>query len=58
MMYTSIILLQYQEFLNAMLEGGVELSEPDVVLPHYEPGIDFDDQYEVNSFPGVAVHRG
>ncbi len=42
--------LQYQEFVNALVEGGVELTEPEVLKPHYEPGIDFDNQYEVKSY--------
>jgi len=37
---------KYQAFLNAMTEGGVEMSEPEEVLPEYVPGIDYDDSME------------
>jgi len=37
---------KFQVFQNALTEGGVELSEPEEVLPDYEPGIDYADQYE------------
>ena len=39
--------MQYEEFIKAMKEGGVELSEPEEVVPDYEPGIDYDNDFEV-----------
>ena len=33
-------------FRDHVLEGGVELSEPEEVQPFYEPGINYDDEWE------------
>ena len=35
-------------FIKAFEESGIELDEPEEVLPHYEPGIDYDDEFEVS----------
>lgn len=40
---------QYGIFTRAMKESGIELSELEEVKPDYEPGIDYDDEYEVRA---------
>ncbi len=46
-MVIAFSMTQFQAFKNAVIEGGVELSEPEEVVPDYEPGIDYDDEYEL-----------
>ena len=42
------VLLQFQAFQKAMLDGGIELTEPTEVEADYEPGIAYDNQEEVD----------
>lgn len=38
---------KFQSFISAMEEGGIQFEEPEEYLPPYEPGIDYDNEYEV-----------
>ena len=39
---------QYAAFRQAVEEGGIDLEEPEEVQPAYEPGINYDDQEEMD----------
>lgn len=39
---------KFAGFQKALLDGGIELSEPSEVVPHYEPGIDYSNQEELD----------
>ena len=41
------LLFQFQAFHKAIIEGGIDLSEPEEVKAEYEPGIDYDNKEEV-----------
>ena len=41
-------MLQYTAFLTAIKDGGVDLTELEEVQPDYEPGIDYDDEFDYN----------
>src|SRR6218665_1478628 len=42
-----LVWLQFQLFEKALLEGGVDLTEPAEVVPRYEPGIDYSNDEEL-----------
>lgn len=41
--------IQFQAFLKAIQEGGIDLEETEEVKPDYEPGINYDDTWEVEN---------
>ena len=41
--------MQVQVFRKAVIDGGIQLKEPDEIVPPYEPGINYDDPEEVKN---------
>ena len=44
--------------MEALEEGGIEFSEPDPMTPEYKPGINYDDEEEVENLHSRQVMAG
>lgn len=49
---------QFNKFVEAMKESGIELEEPDTYVPDYEPGIDYDNEEEVQNLHERQIMAG
>lgn len=46
--WQAFLSIQFQTFKQALIDGGLELTEPEEVVAPYMPGIDYDDEEKVD----------